>query len=249
VQSITLDSHRHQHIQPRRGCHNKHPRICFSSTSTQRPLTTHPTGSLTSSTIASHHLVLSQPCPTPHAPQPPAAARSRTQAGACCTHHRDPKEASPAAKPAEKAAAISAEGLCCCITAAAHCEAEGTAMPGGDIRLRQGAGTSPGHEGAGQGQMLGRQGHMGDVLHKQHYGAGSLLFMCAGAAGTAHQDTGCQTNPPLLAARVSAFSRQQEPPQYPVRLARPPKKTQPIRCNMNLNAPTCGRRCWAKPYT
>lgn len=76
---------------------------------------------------------------------------------ACLTHHRDPNEASPAAKPAEKAAAISDEGLCCCIIAAAHCDAEGTAMPGGDIRLRQGTGTSPGHEGAGQSQILGLQ--------------------------------------------------------------------------------------------
>jgi len=52
-------------------------------------------------------------------------------------HHSEPKEASPAAKPAEKAAAaISAEGLCC-ITAVAQDAAgrDGTGIPVGDIRL------------------------------------------------------------------------------------------------------------------
>lgn len=51
--------------------------------------------------------------------------------------HSEPKEASPAAKPAEKAAAaISAEGLCCITAAAQDAEGrDGTGIPVGDIRL------------------------------------------------------------------------------------------------------------------
>lgn len=85
-----------------------------------------------------------QHCPSPFPPSLPPAAASASAAARvrAAGRHSEPNEASPAANPAEKAAATSAEGLCCCccITAAAQ-EAEGiagTGIPEGDIRLWSG---------------------------------------------------------------------------------------------------------------
>lgn len=71
-------------------------------------------------------------------------------------------------------------------------------MPGGDIRLRQGTGTSPGHEGAGQGQILDLQRHTGDVLHKQHHGWEPAVDVCKGCKNR----TAVATQPLLLAAQL-----------------------------------------------